>query len=69
MKKFYDRPTTPSAAVETNVGDMRVVTFTSDKTLPSEGKERSQGTLLRLLSPRPGSVIQPIFEQPQVQTQ
>lgn len=35
MKKFYDRPTTPNAAVGANVGDMRVVSFTSDKTLPS----------------------------------
>lgn len=35
MKKFYDRPTTPNAAVVANVGGMWVVSFTSDKTLPS----------------------------------
>lgn len=69
MNKFYDRPTTPIATVGAIVGDMRVVSFTSDKTLPSEGKEMSQGTLLRLLSPRPGSFIQPNFEQVQVQPQ
>lgn len=69
MNKFYDRPTTPITSVGASVGDMRVVSFTSDKTLPSEGKEMNQGTFLRLLSPRPGSFIQPNFDQTQVQHQ
>lgn len=69
MNKFYDRPTSPVTAVGTSVGDMRVVSFTSDKTLPSKGKEISQGTLLHLLSPRPGSFIQSNFEQVQLQPQ
>lgn len=63
MNKFCARPTTPNVAMGANVGDTRVVSFTSDKALPSEGKEKSHGTLLRLLSPRAGSPIQPNLEQ------